>query len=94
MESLNGHKGESRIQTRRTWSHLLAFLGGQGVWSDPESEGFEEKYRAVINGGDPDDEQVGQRWGKVESALLGRRRYSFTHRTKVFAGGTIRKIHA
>ena len=24
------------------------FLGGQGVRSDPESEGFEEKYRAVI----------------------------------------------
>ena len=24
----------------------------------------------------------------------GRRRYSFTHRTKVFADGTIRKIHA
>jgi|SRR6266481_5689419 hypothetical protein len=70
------------------------FLGGQGVRSDPESEGFEEKYRAVINGGDPDDEQVGQRWGKVEPALWGRRRYSFTHRTKVFAGCTIRKIHA
>lgn len=67
--------------------------GGQGVRSDPESEGFEEKYRAVINGGYPDDEQVGQRWGKVESALSGRRRYSFTHRTKVFADGTIRKIH-
>ena len=50
--------------------------GGQGVRSDPESEGFEEKYRAVINGGDPDDEQVGQRWGKVEPALWGRRRYS------------------
>ena len=45
--------------------------GGQGVRSDPESEGFEEKYRAVINGGDPDDEQVGQRWGKVEPALWG-----------------------
>jgi hypothetical protein len=40
------------------------FLGGQGVRSDPESEGFEEKYRAVINGGDPDDEQVGQRWAR------------------------------
>ena len=66
--------------------------GGQGVRSDPESEEFEEKYRAVINGGDPDDEQVGQRWGKVELALWGRRRYSFTHRTKVFADGTIRKI--
>ena len=59
-----------------------------------ESEGYEEKYRAVINGGHPDDEQVGQRWGKVEPALWGRRRYSFTHRTKVFADGTIRKIHA
>jgi len=44
-------------------------------------------------GAHPDDEQVGQRWGKVESALWGRRRYSFTHRTKVFADGTIRKIH-
>jgi len=48
--------------------------GGQGVRSDPESEGFEEKYRAVINGGYPDDEQVGQRWGKVEPALWGQRR--------------------
>src|ERR1019366_7318774 len=43
--------------------------------------------------GEIPDEQVGQRWGKVEPALWGRRRYSFTHRTKVFAGGTIRKIH-
>ena len=68
--------------------------GGQGVRSDPESEESEEKYRAVINGGDPDDEQVGQRWGKVEPALWGRGRYSFTHCTKVFADGTIRKIHA
>jgi len=66
--------------------------GGQGVRSDLESEGLEEKYRAVINGGHPEDEQVGQRWGKVEPALWGRRRYSFTHRTKVFAGGTIRKM--
>jgi hypothetical protein len=48
--------------------------GGQGVRSDPESEGLEEKYRAVINGGYPEDEQVGQRWGKVEPALWGQRR--------------------
>ena len=91
--SLNGHEGESRTQPRRTWSRLLAYPGGQGVRSDPESEGHEEKYRAVIDGGHPEDEQVGQRWGKVEPALWGRRRFSFTHRTKVFAGGTIRKIH-
>src|ERR1700757_1986270 len=38
-----------------------------------ESEGHEEKYRAVIDG-ETQDEPVGQRWGKVESALLRRRR--------------------
>jgi hypothetical protein len=49
-------------------------LGGQGVYREVESEGHEEKYRAVINGGHPKDEPVGQRWDKVEPALLGRRR--------------------
>src|SRR5271163_1621983 len=57
---------------------LLEYPGGQGVRSDPESEGHEEKYRAAVNGGHPEDEQVGQRWGKVEPALWGRRRFSFT----------------
>ena len=52
----------------------LRISGGQGVYREMESEGHEEKYRAVINGGDPEDEPVGQRWGKVESALQGRRR--------------------
>jgi hypothetical protein len=47
------------------------FLGGQGVWSDPESEGFEEKYRAVINGGHPEDEQVGQRLGQGRARTMG-----------------------
>ena len=58
-----------------------------------ESEGHEEKYRAVIDGGTP-DEPVGQRWGKVESAVLGTKAFSFTHRTKVFAGGTAQKNSA
>ena len=44
-------------------------LGGQGVHRKVESEGHEEKYRAAIDGGHPDDEPVGQRWGKVEPAL-------------------------
>ena len=48
---------------------------GQGVHRKVESEGLEENYQAVINGGYPEDEPVGQRWGKVESALWGRRRY-------------------
>jgi hypothetical protein len=48
---------------------LLQFSGGQGVHREVESEGHEEKYRAVIDGGHPEDEPVGQRWGKVEPAL-------------------------
>jgi hypothetical protein len=38
-----------------------------------ESEGLEEKYRAVADGGDPEGEPVGQRWDLVEPALWGRR---------------------
>ena len=45
------------------------FSGGQGVHREVESEGHEEKYRAVIDGGHPEDELVGQRWGKVEPAV-------------------------
>jgi hypothetical protein len=71
---LNGHEGESWIQPRRTWSRCLPYFGGQGVHREMESKGHEEKYRAVIDGDHPQDEPVGQRWGKVESALLGRRR--------------------
>jgi len=52
----------------------MQYFGGQGVHREVESEGHEEKYRAVINGGYPDDEPVGQRWGKVEPALWRRRR--------------------
>ena len=39
----------------------LRFSGGQGVHREVESEGHEEKYRAVIDGGHPEDELVGQR---------------------------------
>lgn len=52
----------------------LRISGGQGVHREVESEGHEEKYRAAIDGGDPEDEPVGQRRGKVEPALRRRRR--------------------
>ena len=45
------------------------YSGGQGVHREVESEGHEEKYRAVIDGGYLDDEPVGQRWDKVEPAI-------------------------
>ncbi len=61
--------GNASLTAGRGW-----FCGGQGVHREVESEGYEEKYRAVIDGGYSDDEPVGQRWGKVEPALQGRRR--------------------
>src|SRR5260221_4431595 len=49
-------------------------LRGQGVRREAGSEGYAEKYRAVVDEGYLRDEPVGQRWGKVEPALWGRRR--------------------
>src|SRR5216684_1473664 len=67
---LNGHKGESRKQTKADLEPRSVTLGGQGVHREVESEGHEEKYRAVIEGGYRDDEPVGQRW--VRSSLHSR----------------------
>jgi hypothetical protein len=58
----------------RRWPKAEVVFGGQGVHREVESEGHEEKYRAVIDGGCPEDKPVGQRWGKVEPALRRRRR--------------------
>jgi hypothetical protein len=52
-KSLNGHEDESRTQPRRTCSHRSAIPGGQGVRREVESEGHEEKCRAVIEGAPP-----------------------------------------
>ena len=67
--SLNGHEGESWTRNKADLEPALAFPGGQGIHRELESEGHEEKYRAVIDGGYPEDELVGQRRGKVEPAL-------------------------
>jgi hypothetical protein len=42
----------------------FADSGGRGVHREVESERHEEKSRAVINGGHPNDEPVGQRWDR------------------------------
>ena len=47
----------------------LAVFWWQGVHCKVESEGHEEKCRAVINEGNLDDEPVGKRWGKVEPEI-------------------------
>ena len=66
----------------------LRFSGGQGVHREVESEGLEEKSRAVIDGGYPEDEPVSQRWRQVEPVLGRRRRSHSLHRYKVSAGST------
>ncbi len=40
------------------------------------------------------DEPVGQRWGKDRVCTSETKAFSFTHRTKVIAGGTVRKNSA
>jgi hypothetical protein len=52
--------------------------GGQGAHREVGSEGLEEKCRVVIDGSNPDDEPVGQRWGMVEPALWRRRQLGST----------------
>ena len=58
-----------------------------------ESEGHEEKFRAVIKGS-PSDEPVGQKVGFGRARTIGAKAFSFTHRTKVIADGTERKNNA
>jgi hypothetical protein len=70
---------------------LSQYSGGQGVHREVESEGHEEKPRAVIKGGYPDDEPVSQRWRQVELELRKRRRSHSLHRYKVSADSTGRK---
>ena len=66
-------------------------FGGQGAHREVGSEGLEENHRVVIEGSDPKDEPVGQRWGMVAPALWGQRHMVPPHRTKVFAGDTVGK---
>ena len=47
----------------------LRYPGGQGVHREVESEGYEEKYRAVIEGGHPAMNRSAKGGGKVEPAL-------------------------
>jgi hypothetical protein len=89
---LNGHADESWIQPRRTWRHRSVVPGGQGVRHEAESEGHEEKYRAVIEGRHPEDELVGRGWGKVEPAIGRRRRSHSPIRNKVIAAARYGRI--
>ena len=52
-----------------------------------ESEGHEEKYRAVIDGGHP-EMNWSAKGGEGRARTIGAKAFSFTHRTKVIADGT------
>ena len=68
-EVYTGTKAKAGYSQGGPEATISQFSGGQGVHREVESEGHEEKYRAAIDGGYPEDEPVGQRWGKVEPAL-------------------------
>jgi hypothetical protein len=71
----------------------LRHSGGQGVHREVESEGYEEKYRAVIDGGHPAMNRSAKGGARSSPHYRGEG-FSFTHRTKVFADGTVRKNSA
>jgi hypothetical protein len=89
-------KATGRLKPLRLFSTpQLWFLGGQGVYQvddhKMESEGFEEKYRAVVN--EATQRRTGQPMvGKVEPGGEG----VLIHPpyTKVFADSTVRKNNA
>ena len=58
-----------------------------------ESEGHEEKYRAVIEGATP-KMNWSAKGGTGRACVYEAKAFSFTHRTKVFADGTVRKNSA
>jgi hypothetical protein len=70
------------LGAERSW-----VCGGQGVHREEESEGHEEKYRAVIDGGCPADEPVGQKVGQGRACTMEAKAFSFTHRPQVIADG-------
>jgi hypothetical protein len=72
----------------------LESSGGQGVHREVESEGHAEKYRAVIDGGDPAMNRSAK--GGDRSSLLHDGEGVLIHptSTKVCADGTVRKSRA
>jgi hypothetical protein len=79
-----GRYGEAYTGTKVKAGHsqggpeatYLWYSGGQGVHREVESEGHEEKYRAVIDGGYPEDEPVGQ-GGKGRACTMEAKAFSF-----------------
>ena len=65
--------------------------GGQGVHREVESEGYAEQYRAVIEGATPLMNRR-PKVGQGRACTMEAKAFSFTHRIKVFADGTVRKI--
>jgi hypothetical protein len=73
----------------------LAGSGGQGVRREAESEGHEEKYRAVIDGGHPAMNRSAK--GGNRSSLLPSGEGVLIHpttKTRVCADGTVQKRNA
>jgi hypothetical protein len=68
MEKSNRARRRKPDTAKTDLKPSLAISGGQGVRREAESEGHEEKYRAVIEGCHPEDELVGQ--GGARSSLL------------------------
>jgi hypothetical protein len=70
MEKPKRARRRKRDTAKADLEPILAVSGGQGVHREVESEGHEEKYRAVINGGDPEMNRSAK--GGARSSLVRR----------------------
>ena len=93
--SLNGHEGESWIQPRRTWSRRLQFPEGRVSIARWNPKGMRRSTGLLSMGAAPKMNRSAK--GGARSSLhydMKAKAFSFTHRTKVFADGTVRKNSA
>ena len=73
------------------WTQPTKASGWQGVRREAESERHAEKYRAVAEAARP--WRTGRpKVGPGRARTMGAKAFSSTHRTKVFADGTVQKI--
>ncbi len=95
MENPTRARSWKRRKQPRGWTYVGMLperaTGGQGVRREAESEGHAEKYRAVAEAVMP--WRTGRpKVGQGRARTMGAKAFSFTHRAKVFADGTLRKI--
>src|SRR5271157_973499 len=92
--SLNGHEGDkpdtAKADLKPAARNIPEGRVSGAIWNP---KGMRGSIGLQSMGATPKTNRSAKDGARSSPHYGGRRRFSFTHRTKVFAGGTIRKIH-